>query len=87
MLGRIDGDDFPFVDDHHAVARHAHFRQDVRRKNDRVISRETLDQMAYLDDLLGVETDGRLIENDHVRDRAPELAPGPRAAYIRVRAV
>ena len=27
---------------------------------------KTLDQVAHFDDLLGVEADGRLVENDHV---------------------
>ena len=37
------------------------------RKNDRVLFAEALDQLADLDDLLGVKADRRLVENDHRR--------------------
>ena len=67
ILRSIYGCDFAFVDDDHAIARHAHFGQDVRRENDRVIPGEILDQVADFDDLLGIEAHGRLVEDDYIR--------------------
>ncbi len=64
VLRRIHRRDFALVDDHHAVAGHADFRQDVRGKNDGVAAGEALDQVAHFDDLLGIEAHGGLIEND-----------------------
>ena len=66
-LWRVDGGYFPLVDDDDAIARHAHFRQDVRGKNDRVASSKILDEVADFDDLLWVEAHGGLVENDYVR--------------------
>ena len=64
-IGRgIDGGDAAAVDNHDAVAGHADFRKDVGRKNDGMAAGEPLDEMADLDDLLGIEADGGLVEND-----------------------
>ena len=43
------------------------FRQNVRGENDRMSFRQPLDQVANLDDLLGVQPHRRLIENHHIR--------------------
>src|SRR5690348_900649 len=67
ILRGVHGGDFTFVDDDDAIARHAHFGQDVRGQDNRVIAREAFDQVAHFDDLLGIEADGRLVENDDVR--------------------
>ena len=66
VLRRVDGGDLAFIDDHHAVARHADFRQNMRRENDGVAPGKTLDQMADFDDLLGIEAHGGLVEDDDV---------------------
>src|SRR5262249_2909155 len=66
VLGRVNRDDAAFVDDDHAVAGHLDFGQDVRRKNDRVLPGQVFDQTADLLDLVGIESDGRLVEDDHI---------------------
>src|ERR1700677_3584537 len=39
----------------------------MRGQNNGVAAREALDQVANFDDLLGIETNGGLVQNDHVR--------------------
>ena len=41
--------------------------QDVGRQDHRVLAGQRLDERADLGDLLGVEPDGRLVEDQHVR--------------------
>src|SRR5262245_20606100 len=67
ILRRIDGDDFSFINDDHAVAGLFDFGKDVSRKNHRVLSRKFLDQFADLVNLFRVQTDRRLIEHKHRR--------------------
>ena len=49
-----------------------HLGQDVGGKDDGVLLPQLLDQPADLDDLLGVEADGRLVQ-DHDRRRAQQM--------------
>ncbi len=65
ILRRIDGGNFAFVDDDHAIAGHADFRQDVSGKNDGVRAGQALDEVADFDNLLGIEADGRLVQNNY----------------------
>ena len=62
--GRIDGRNTAAVDNHDAIAGHADFRQNVSRKNNGMAAGETLDEVADLDDLLGVEADGGLVKDN-----------------------
>ena len=39
----------------------------MRAENDRVVLAERADEVADFDDLIGVEADGRLVENQNVR--------------------
>src|SRR5688572_1977895 len=55
------------VDDDGAVTRRLNFRQHVSGQDDGVIRRQLLDQTARLDDLIGIEPRGRLIEQKHRR--------------------
>ena len=66
LLHRIGGHHLAFVDDDHLLAGLLDFRQDVGAQNDGVIAGKALDQIARLVDLLGVETRGRLVENQYV---------------------
>src|SRR5579862_517966 len=59
VLHRIGGDQFAFGDDDDALADGFDLGQDVRRKNDGVVARQTLDQVPGFDDLVGIETGGR----------------------------
>jgi len=43
------------------------FREDVRAQDNRVVASEALDQVARLVDLLGVESGGGLVQDEHVR--------------------
>src|SRR5262249_23102983 len=65
-LGRVGGGDAGPVGDEHTVAGHLDFGQDVRREDDRVLSGQIFDQAADFLDLVGVESDGWLVEDDHV---------------------
>ena len=60
-------DDFSFVDDDNPVADRLHLLQDVRGQDDSVLFSECTNQVADFNDLLGVQTYGRLVENDDHR--------------------
>src|SRR5690606_39364111 len=51
------------VDDQHPVAGYLDFGQDVRRKDDRFLATDLLDELANLDDLIRIESGGGLIQN------------------------
>src|SRR5262249_902731 len=57
----------PVVDDDDAVTGGGDLRQDVGREDHRVLARETLDHLTDLDDLRRIETDGRLVQDEHRR--------------------
>ena len=61
---RILRDDLPLVDDDHAVAHVRHFMQDVGGEHHGVVLAQAGDQLADLDDLLGIKADGRLVHDD-----------------------
>ena len=67
VLGGVLGHHPALVDDHHPPAGHLHLGQDVGGEHDRVLASQALDQLAGLDDLLGVEARGGLVEDEHVR--------------------
>ena len=67
VLRRVRRQDFAFEHDHHPVAGHLRLRQDVRRDQDRVARRQTLDQLAHRADLVRVQADGRLVQDDQFR--------------------
>jgi hypothetical protein len=67
VLRGVLRDHAPLVDDHDAPAGHRDLREDVRGEHDRVLAAEALDQLARLDDLLGIEARGRLVEDEDVR--------------------
>jgi hypothetical protein len=60
-------DDAPAIDDDDAVADHGHLGQDMRRQDHRVLAGERADQGPDLGDLPGVEADGGLVEDEHIR--------------------
>ena len=66
VVGRVHRHDASLVDDDDALARLRDFRQDVRAEDDRVIPGQAPDEIARLDNLLGIETGGRLVENQHL---------------------
>ena len=55
------------IDDDDAVTHRLDLRQDVGGENDRVILAQALDEGADLNHLLGVETDRRLVQDQHRR--------------------
>ena len=61
------------VDDDHAVAHDADLVQDVRGKQDRALAAQVADQIADVDDLIGIEPDGRLVEDEQRRLRDQRL--------------
>lgn len=56
--------DASLIDDDNAVADRLHLLEDVGGQDDRVVLAEPADQPADLDDLLGVKSHGRFVEND-----------------------
>src|SRR6187551_3803860 len=64
---RILGDDASPADDDHSLAYRGSLGEYVRAQDDRMRSCQTLNQFPDLDDLLGVESDGRLVENEDGR--------------------
>src|SRR5581483_8854437 len=66
VLGSILGRDLPVADDHHPPAGHADLGQDVRGQDDGVLAAQAFDELSGLIDLLGVETDGWLVQDDDV---------------------
>ena len=67
IFRRIVGDQFAVAENEDLAAYCAHFREDMAGQEHRVRLSERTDQFADLDDLLGVQTDGRLVENDDRR--------------------
>ena len=59
-------DDGAVVDDQHALADAFDLGKDMRGQHDRMAAAELLDDVADLDDLDRVKTDGRLVEDQHV---------------------
>src|SRR5439155_17313992 len=60
-------DDASFADDEEAIARLADLREDVAREHDRVVAAEAPEELPHLDDLHGVETADRLVEDEEMR--------------------
>ena len=58
---------FAAMQDLHAITHGLDFRKNVRRQNQAVIAAQVSDQGADLANLVGVEPDGRLVEDDDVR--------------------
>ena len=63
---RILGDELALADDDDALAGVFDLGQDVGAEDDGVIAGEGREQLADLDDLLGIETAGRLVEDQDV---------------------
>jgi hypothetical protein len=75
------GRDLAIVDDQHPAAGLADLGQDVRAQDDRMLGAQLSDQLAHLDDLLGVQADGRLVEDQHlgiVQDGLGQAHPLPK---------
>ncbi len=64
-LGAL-GHDAAAIDDHHPIADHGDLRKDVGREDDGVLAGQGPDEGADLGDLLGVETDGGLVQDQHL---------------------
>src|SRR6266404_3121830 len=62
----VGGHELAFVDDDDLLAGLLDFGENVRAQDDRVIAGEALDELARFVDLLGIETGGGLVENQHV---------------------
>jgi hypothetical protein len=65
--GRVFGHDTTAVDDEHPIADLLGLGQDVSGKHDRAIGPQTGDQLAYLDDLSRVQSDGGLVQDQDFR--------------------
>jgi len=61
----IRGHQLALVDNDDTFAGLFDFRQDVGAQNNGVVAGEALDQVARLVDLLGIESGGRLVQNEH----------------------
>ena len=59
--------DTPAVDDERPVAHGFHFLEDMGGDDDRLVPCHLLDEQADLMLLVGIETIGRLIHDEHVR--------------------
>ena len=66
IFRRVARLDPAFVDDDHPAARHLDFRQNVGRKQDRVLFAEILDQVAHLTNLIWIEPARWLVENEQI---------------------
>ena len=66
IIRRIARFDSPFVNDDYPAACHLDFGQDVSGKQNGVLPAQILNQLAHLPDLIGVETNGGLVENEKV---------------------
>ena len=67
VVYRVRRHQLAFVDDDDLLAGLLDFRQNVRAENDGVVAGQALDQVPRLVDLLGVETGGGLVEDQHIR--------------------
>ncbi len=63
----VVGHHFAGGDDEHALAGGGHLWEDVGGEHDGVLAGERLDQLPHLDDLGGIEADGGLVEDEHLR--------------------
>ena len=75
--GRSVGHDTSAVDDEHALTDLLHLGQYVRGEEHSVLAAELVDELADLDDLVGIEPHRRLVENQHLwavdqRPRKPD---------------
>ena len=66
VVRRVHRDHPSVVDDDDALAGLRDLGQDVGAQDDGVIARQAADQVAGLDDLLGVEAGGRLVQDQDV---------------------
>ena len=66
LLDGVGGDKLALADDDDLLADCLHFGEDVGAQDDGVFAGEALDQLARFDDLLRVESGGRLVENQDV---------------------
>ncbi len=57
----------PFIDDDDPVAHRLHLLQDMGGEDNRVVASQSADEVPDFDDLFGVQSDGRLVENDDRR--------------------
>ena len=67
ILRRIRGTDAPLVDHHHTRTHHFDFGQNVRRNQNGAPMREVFDEFSHLPDLVGIEADGRFVEDEQIR--------------------
>src|SRR5690606_8048795 len=67
LFRRATGHDPSGVDDQDAAAGRLHLRQDVGGEDDRLLTADLADQLADLDDLVGIEPRGRFVEDEHFR--------------------
>ena len=67
ILESAFANDASLVYDHDLVTDHAHFGQNMRAEDNRVVLGERRDQLSDLYNLLRVKTTGGLIENDDIR--------------------
>ena len=75
-------DDLAGPDNHHFFAHLSHLWQNVGREHDGMRAGQFFDQGANLDDLLRVESDGRLVQDQHrriVNNRLGQPDPLPKA--------
>ena len=80
----ILGNDAAAVDDDHALARHAHLRQDVGAEQHGGRAPQGADESADLDDLAWIQADGGFVENEYLRLVQQRLRqPDPLAVPLR----
>src|SRR5271163_5042508 len=65
LFGRVLRDDSSAVDDHDAAAGHIDLGQNVRRQQHGGMPRQRAKQLADFDHLARIESDSRLVENQH----------------------
>ncbi|MPM68221.1 hypothetical protein SDC9_115152 [bioreactor metagenome] len=78
---RVVRNDAALVDDDDARTDRLNFRKDVRRNDHSAVMSAVLDELANLDDLRGIKTNRRLIENQYLR-AANERLGKPHALAI-----
>src|SRR5262245_24145923 len=62
-VGAVLGDDLAAMDDDHPIADHTHLVEDVGGEQDRALPAQLSDEIANLDHLIRVQTDGWFVEN------------------------
>ena len=67
VLDSVDSAYVALVDDDYTVTDLADLAEDMRTEDNRVILLEIADYLSYLDDLIGIETNGRFVENEKLR--------------------